>query len=193
MQEVRKERPSWALTGAKNREKNITTSIRMDAESLEEFNFRLQEKLTRIQENEVRYEELFLDDAELVIVAYGTAARVAKSAIKRLRQEGLKVGIFRPISLWPFPEKRLAEVVGRTAKGSPLTRVFLVVEMNAGQMLHDVREAVGTQIPVKFLGRMGGVIPMPDEIEERARALMAVFGNPDKHLLQESGNGHRNQ
>jgi 2-oxoglutarate ferredoxin oxidoreductase subunit alpha len=71
-------------------------------------------------------------------------------------------------------------------------RAFLVVEMNAGQMFHDVREAVGTQIPVKFLGRMGGIIPMPDEVEEKARTILAAFGNPDQHLLQESGNGHRN-
>jgi len=193
MQEVRTERPAWALTGAKNRAKNITTSIRMDAESLEEFNVRLQEKLARIRENEVRFEELFLEDAELVIVAFGTAARVAKSVVKKLRDEGLRVGLFRPISLWPFPEEQLARVAERMTKGKKITQAFLVVEMNAGQMFHDVREAVGTHIPVKFLGRMGGIIPMPDEVEERARTLMAVFGNPDKHLLQESGNGHRYQ
>lgn len=193
MKKVRKKRPAWALTGAKDREKNITTSIRMDAETLEEFNIRLQDKLSRIQENEVRYEEMYLDDAELVIVAYGTAARVAKSAIKKLRNDGLPVGFFRPITLWPFPEKQLAKVADQMMQRNLPTRSLLVVEMNAGQMLHDVREAVGTQVPVKFLGRMGGIIPMPDEVEERARTILAICGNPEKHLLQESGNGRRNQ
>lgn len=193
MQPVREKPPTWALTGAAGREKNVNTSIRMDAESLESFNQRLQQKLTLIQENEIRYEELFLDDAQLVIVAFGTAARIAHSAVKRLRDEGHPVGLFRPITLWPFPERQLAGLVAKKVKEKPLVRSFLVVEMNAGQMLHDVRAAVGTQIPVKFLGHMGGVVPMPDEIEERARTLLALFREPKKHLLQESGNGHRNR
>jgi 2-oxoglutarate ferredoxin oxidoreductase subunit alpha len=193
MRPVREKPPAWALTGAVGREKNINTSIRMGAESLEAFNQRLQQKLSLIQENEIRYEEVFLDDAQLVIVAFGTAARIAQSAVKRLRDEGLPVGLFRPITLWPFPEGQLASLGARKARGKPLVRCFLVVEMNAGQMLHDVRTALGTQIPVKFLGRMGGVVPMPDEIEEQARSLLALFGEPQKGLLQESGNGHRNR
>ncbi len=193
MRPVREKPPAWALTGAVGREKNINTSIRMGAESLEAFNQRLQQKLSLIQENEIRYEEVFLDDAQLVIVAFGTAARIAQSAVKRLRDEGLPVGLFRPITLWPFPEGQLASLGARKARGKLLVRCFLVVEMNAGQMLHDVRTAVGTQIPVKFLGRMGGVVPMPDEIEEQARSLLALFGEPQKGLLQESGNGHRNR
>jgi 2-oxoglutarate ferredoxin oxidoreductase subunit alpha len=164
----------------------------MDAESLEAFNIQLQEKLTRIQNSEIRYEEMYLEDAQLVIVAFGTAARVAKSAVKSLRDEGLPVGLFRPITLWPFPEQELARVTGRMVKGDPIARAVLVVEMNAGQMLHDVRAAVGKQIPVKFLGRMGGIIPMPDEIEERARTLLALIGEPETVLLQENGNGHPN-
>jgi 2-oxoglutarate ferredoxin oxidoreductase subunit alpha len=193
MSEVREKRPSWSLSGAGNRERNIITSIRMDAESLEAFNISLQENLTRIQNSEIRYEELLLEDAQLVIVAFGTAARVAKSAVKSLRDEGLPVGLFRPITLWPFPEQELARVTGRMVKGDPIARAVLVVEMNAGQMLHDVRAAVGKQIPVKFLGRMGGIIPMPDEIEERARTLLALYGEPEKVLFQENGNGHPNQ
>jgi 2-oxoglutarate ferredoxin oxidoreductase subunit alpha len=193
MSEVREKRPSWSLSGAGNRERNIITSIRMDAESLEAFNISLQENLTRIQNSEIRYEELYLEDAQLVIVAFGTAARVAKSAVKSLRDEGLPVGLFRPITLWPFPEQELARVTGRMVKGDPIARAVLVVEMNAGQMLHDVRAAVGKQIPVKFLGRMGGIIPMPDEIEERARTLLALYGEPEKVLFQENGNGHPNQ
>lgn len=193
MRPVREKPPDWALTGAAGRGKNINTSIRMGAENLEAFNQRLQQKLSLIQENEIRYEESFLDDAQLVIVAFGTAARIAQSAVLRLRDEGLPVGLFRPITLWPFPEGQLASLVARKAKGKPQVRCFLVVEMNAGQMLHDVRAAVGTQIPVKFLGRMGGVVPMPDEIEEKARTLLASFSEPKKGLLQESGNGHRNR
>jgi len=192
MGEVREKRPPWSLSGSGHRERNIITSIRMDAESLEAFNIQLQEKLTRIQNSEIRYEEMYLEDAQLVIVAFGTAARVAKSAVKSLRDEGLPVGLFRPITLWPFPEQELARVTGRMVKGDPIARAVLVVEMNAGQMLHDVRVAVGKQIPVKFLGRMGGIIPMPDEIEERARTLLALLGEPETVLLQENGNGHPN-
>src|SRR5690606_20799274 len=110
--------------------------------------------------NEVRYETAYLDDAEVVVIGFGTAARVAQTAVKRLRDEGLRVGLFRPITLWPFPEKQLAQLARRV----PSVRSFLVVEMNAGQMLHDVREVVGTQIPVRFKGRMGGIIPLPEEI-----------------------------
>jgi len=186
MRPVREKRPEWAVTGARERQPNIITSIRMGAQDLEAFNLGLQQKLETIRQSEVRYEEYYLEDARLVLVAYGTAARVAKSAIKRLRDEGLRVGLLRPISLWPFPEKPLAELAKRS-------KAFLVVEMNAGQMLHDVRAAVNTDIPIKFLGRMGGVVPMPDEIEERARTLLTLFGDADNTLWQENGNGHRNR
>lgn len=192
MRTLRQERPEWALTGSEGREKMINTSIRLGAPNLEAFNLRLQETLTRIEQNEVRYEASFIDDAELVIVAFGTAARVAQSAVKRLRSDKLPVGLFRPISLWPFPEQQLARLATRKSNGTAVAKAFFVVEMNAGQMLHDVRLAVGPQVPVKFLGRMGGIIPMPDEIEEQARTLLALFGEPEKQLWQESGNGRRN-
>jgi 2-oxoglutarate ferredoxin oxidoreductase subunit alpha len=155
----------------------------MGAEELEAFNSKLQEKLALIERNEIRYDEQYIDGAELVIVAFGTAARVAQSAAMLMREDGLPVGLFRPITLWPFPERQLAQIA-KKAKG------ILVVEMNAGQMLHDVRAAVGTDIPVAFLGRMGGSIPMPDEVEERARTLLAQMREPENYLLQESGNGH---
>jgi 2-oxoglutarate ferredoxin oxidoreductase subunit alpha len=122
------------------------------------------------QSNVVRYETTDLDDAEIVVVAFGTAARVAQTAVKRLRAGGMPVGLFRPITLWPFPHQELA----RLAKRTPSVRTFLVVEMNAGQMLHDVREAVGGHIPVRFKGRMGGVIPLPEEIEEELRLIMTT-------------------
>jgi len=186
MRPVAEKRPAWALTGTQDRDPNIITSIRMGAEDLEAFNEGLQEKLGRIRQQEVRYEELYTDDAQLVLVGYGTAARVAQSAVKRLRDEGLPVGLLRPITLWPFPEKPLAELAKRS-------RAFLVVEMNAGQMLHDVRAAVNTEIPIKFMGRMGGVVPMPDEIEEQARTLLALFAEGENTLWQENGNGHRHR
>jgi 2-oxoglutarate ferredoxin oxidoreductase subunit alpha len=186
MRTVAEKRPAWALTGALDRDPNLVTSIRMGAQDLEAFNLRLQEKLATIREKEIRYEELYIEDAQLVLVAYGTAARVAQSAVKSLRDEGLPVGLLRPITLWPFPEEPLAKLARRS-------KAFLVVEMNAGQMLHDVRAAVTTDIPIKFVGRMGGVVPMPDEIEAQSRTLLALFGDQEKTLRQENGNGHRNR
>ena len=159
-------RPSWALTGAKGREKNLITSLYLGAENLEHLNQKLQAKLKIIQANEVRFEEQFLEDAEVALVAFGTAARVAETAIQDLRRDGLRVGLFRPISLWPFPEKRLAQLARKV-------KAFFVVEMNSGQMVHDVREAVGPivglQVPIMFFGRMGGVIPLPEEVEGEIR------------------------
>ncbi|HEX6387343.1 MAG TPA: 3-methyl-2-oxobutanoate dehydrogenase subunit VorB [Anaerolineae bacterium] len=152
------ERPAWALTGAKGRDKNVITSLYLGADELERLNLELQAKLTFIELNdETRYATYFLEDAEIVLVAFGTAARVAQTAVQQLRGQGFPVGLFRPITLWPFPEKELVEVARRA-------KAFLVVEMNAGQMLHDVRRIVPTPIPVGFFGRMGGVIPMPEEI-----------------------------
>ena len=166
MRPIPKKRPSWALTGAKGREKNIITSLYLGAENLEQLNQKLQTKLATIQDNEVRYEEQYIKDAEVLLVAFGTAARVAETAVQNLRCEGLHVGLFRPISLWPFPEKRLAQLTRQV-------KAFFVVEMNSGQMLHDVREAVGSaaglQVPIIFFGRMGGVIPMPEEVEGEIR------------------------
>ena len=162
MRPLPEKRPEWALTGAKGRQHNTISSLFMGADELEAMNIELQEKLHRIELSEVRFETADLDDADIVVVAFGTAARVAHTAIKRLRAAGLPVGLFRPISLWPFPERELRKLAQRI----PSVRSFLVVEMNAGQMVHDVREAVGGHVPVKFLGRMGGIVPLPEEIEE---------------------------
>jgi 2-oxoglutarate ferredoxin oxidoreductase subunit alpha len=169
MREIPQQRPAWALTGCKGREKNIITSLFLGAAQLELLNQKLQSKLALIQANETRYDELLLEDAEIVLVAFGTAARVAQTAVQRLRREGLHVGLFRPISLWPFPERRLAQL-------SAMAQAFLVVEMNAGQMVHDVRTIVGTQTPVKFLGRTGGTIPMPDEVVAAVSAHYLALG-----------------
>ncbi|HUM72259.1 MAG TPA: transketolase C-terminal domain-containing protein, partial [Chloroflexota bacterium] len=142
----------------------LVNSLYMGADGLEELNLRLQDKLATIQQNEVRYETHLVEDAEIVLVAFGTPARGAKTAVQHLRRQGMPVGLFRPITLWPFPEEELRALAEKTA-------AMLVVEMNAGQMLHDVQRVVGRGLPVEFLGRMGGQIPLPEEVETAARTL----------------------
>ena len=151
------ERPSWALTGAKGREHNIITSLYLGAENLEAVNLRLQAKLREIAANEVRWKEHSTEDAELLLVAFGTMGRICQTVVREAREKGMKVGLLRPITLWPFPSARLAELAQQV-------RGMLVVEMNAGQMVEDVRLAVEGRCPVRFYGRMGGIIPLPDEI-----------------------------
>jgi len=181
MRPLPEKRPSWALTGAKGREKNLITSLHLGAANLERLNQKLQTKLAAIQAREVRYEEEFLEDAEVVFVAFGTAARIAQTAVQHLRREGYRVGLFRPISLWPFPQKRLTQLARQV-------NAFFVVEMNAGQMLHDVREAVtsvDSEIPVEFFGRMGGVIPLPDEVEGEIRSWLTYQKRVETYLYLE--------
>ncbi|MDW8327031.1 MAG: 3-methyl-2-oxobutanoate dehydrogenase subunit VorB [Anaerolineales bacterium] len=163
MREPAKQAPEWALTGAAGRDKRVVSSIYLIPENAEKFNQKLQAKQREMTLHEVRFHEYQTDDAEWFFVGFGTAGRVAQSAVKQARAQGLKVGLHRPISLFPFPEKRLAELAQRA-------RGFLVVEMNCGQMVEDVRLAVagkgpgGATPPVKFFGRAGGVVPLPDEV-----------------------------
>ena len=126
-------------------------------EAMEQRNLHLQEKYRTIKEREVRYETIELDDADIMIVAFGSAARIAEKAIELAREDGIKAGLFRPITLWPFPEKQLAEA----AHGK---RGILVVEINAGQMIQDVRLSVNGEEPVEHFGRLGGIVPEPEEI-----------------------------
>lgn len=164
MSPPRKERPDWALTGAEGRDKRVITSLQLNAPDLEAVNVRLQAKLAEIRSSEQRSTELLTEDADLIVVSYGTAGRISETAVKQARAQGKKVGLFRPISLWPFPEKRLSALADQVS-------AFLVVEMNAGQMLEDVRLAAGGQVPVAFYGRMGGMVPVPEEIYEAIIAL----------------------
>jgi 2-oxoglutarate ferredoxin oxidoreductase subunit alpha len=174
------ERPAWSLSGASGRPSNLISSIHLGAEKLEAYNQQLQAKLRTIESNnETRWYENGTEDAEYVIVAFGTAGRVAESAVRQLRQSGIRAGLLRPITLWPFPNAQLRKLAEKA-------RGFLVVEMNAGQMVHDVREAVGTKIPVHFYGRMGGTIPMPDEVVERVACLQEQITAGKV----ENGNGH---
>ena len=156
----------WAACGRKGRDHNNTiTSIFLDAEECEDHNDRLTVKYAEMEKNEVRWEEVQCEDAEIVITAYGTPARIALTALETLRAEGIKAGLFRPITLWPFPEKAL-----HTLAGKDHVKAILDVEMSTtGQMLDDVRLAVEGQKPISYLGRAGGVIPTVEEMIESAR------------------------
>ncbi|MDR1043778.1 MAG: 3-methyl-2-oxobutanoate dehydrogenase subunit VorB [Candidatus Adiutrix sp.] len=156
----------WAATGAKGRGKNLINSLYLDAARCEEHNRHLQAKFARIAESELRYEEFDTEDAELVLVAYGISSRIALSVKNRARAEGLKVGLLRPITLWPFPSEALRKLADRV-KG------LLVVEQSAGQMVEDVRLAVCGRAPVAFHGRPGGVMIQMDDVQAKVRELLA--------------------
>lgn len=157
----------WALGGCKGRKPNIIKSFYLKEGDLEEFNLKLQKKYKSIQQKEQRYESINLFDAKIILVAYGTMARLAKSVVERLREKGKKVGLIRPISLWPFSSnifKRLAMSHKRLA--------ILVLEMSYGQMLEDVKLAVSGKFSVEFLGRAGGGIPTEEEIIDKISRLV---------------------
>jgi 2-oxoglutarate/2-oxoacid ferredoxin oxidoreductase subunit alpha len=160
---------SWQLTGAIGRPPRVVRSLHLQPEALEEHNLHLQAKFDQIGQREVRWATEQLDDAEVAIVAYGTAARVARTAVERLRDDGIRAGIFRPITLWPFPSDALAHVARRV-------RAVLVVELSAGQMVEDVRLAVGGLAPVYFHGRLGGMVASPRDVVEAVRKACQVGG-----------------
>jgi 2-oxoglutarate/2-oxoacid ferredoxin oxidoreductase subunit alpha len=148
----------WATTGKpKSRERNIITSLQMDPEKMEKINIHLQEKYRLIAEKETRWSEVATEDAEIVLVAFGLAARIAQGAVEMARAKGIKAGLFHPKTLWPYPTAPLRALAQRV-------QGMMAVEMNAGQMVEDVRLAVEGRVPVGFYGRMGGVIPTPDEV-----------------------------
>jgi len=152
----------WAVTGAKGRPKNVITSFDLEPEGLKEMNLILQETYREIERNEVRWEEVETEDAELLIVAYGTMGRIAKTVVRLARQEGIKVGLLRPITLWPFPYEPVRELAERV-------RTVLTVELSAGQMWEDVRLAVEGRAETPFYGELGGVVPSPKRILEEVR------------------------
>jgi 2-oxoglutarate ferredoxin oxidoreductase subunit alpha len=156
----------WALTGAKDRKPNIVRSLSMKRDEVEKNNLLLQKKYRRIESAEVRFEASGLKDAALVVVAYGSMARIAKSAVESLRKQGKKVGIFRPITLWPFPKKQLEKLSGKTKK-------ILVVEMSCGQMVEDVRLAAAKSATVGFYGRSGGGIPTEKQVTREILKMLA--------------------
>ena len=156
-EEIKRECP-WATFGrTADGNPNVITSLELKPETMEARNLHLQEKYNEIKEREVRYETLQTDDADYLIVSFGSAARIAEKALEIARSMGVRVGLFRPITLWPFPSKQIAAM----AKGK---KGVLVVEINAGQMVQDVRLAVNGAVPVEYFGRLGGIVPEPDEI-----------------------------
>lgn len=161
-EEIRRLYP-WATVGrTPDRQPNIMTSLELKPEVMEARNLHLQAKYAEIKEKEVRYETQNTDDADYIIVAFGSAARIAEKAIELARAEGIKVGLFRPITLWPFPEKQIAQL----AQGK---KGVLVAEINAGQMVEDVRLAINGAVPVEHFGRLGGIVPEPEEIVSALR------------------------
>jgi hypothetical protein len=158
-EEIRRQCP-WAANGrAGLRPRNVVTSLELESSKMEEINHRLQDRYRKIQENETRWEELDVADADYLIVAFGSVARICAKAKDIAKEKGIKVGIVRPITLWPFPE----EAVRKAAEGK---KGILCVELNAGQMIEDVRLSIHDAIPVKHFGRLGGIIPSPQEVVE---------------------------
>jgi len=150
--------PEWATTGKPpTRKRNIITSLELNPDNQEKFNQKLVEKYSRIRENEVRFEEFQCSDADYLLVAYGTSARICQKSVQLARGEGLKVGLLRPITLFPFPSKRIREITEKVS-------LMVSVEMSAGQMVEDVLLSVNGKVPVYHYGRMGGIVPTPDEV-----------------------------
>lgn len=167
MKSIQRGNWDWATDGRMGkRERRILTSIYLDPIQEEKMNLRLISRWRTIQANEVRYKEYFLDDAEFVVIGFGTAGRIALSAVRAARQQGIKVGLLRPITVSPFPYEVIEQLADRVS-------AFLVTEMNSGQMLEDVRLAVKGRAPIEFYGRLGGVVPLPDEILHELQRLVA--------------------
>lgn len=157
---IEKNFSSWATIGKPdNRKANIITSLALDADKNEAQNLKLYEKYKQMSENEVRYEKTQCDDADYVLIAYGSIARICENVVELARKDGLKVGLLRPITLYPFPSKEISELTNKA-------KAIMTVEMSMGQMVEDVRLAVNGKIPVHFYGRVGGIVPSPEEVYE---------------------------
>jgi len=157
----------WALRGRQQREKHMVTSFDIDPVKLEKMNEGYQATYKEIERNEIRVEEYMMEDAEYAFVAYGTMARILKTTIKMAREEGIKVGLIRPITLWPFPYETIQ-------KASDKCKFLMSVEMSMGQMLEDVRLGVNGKVPTPFYGRTGGVVPTPTEVLNALKKEMGV-------------------
>ena len=156
---------TWATTGTKGQRKpNVINSLYLQSEELEQHNLKLEKKYKAIEENEVQYEKYHTEDAELVFVAYGTVSRIVKTTVDQLREEGYKVGLIRPKTLWPFPKEAFKQI--------PNAKNLLVVEMSLGQMIDDVKLASECKLPVDFYGRSGGMIPSPAAIGQKAKEII---------------------
>ncbi len=168
----------WALTGAEGREQNIVRSLWLKEGALEELNNKLQARYRQIEKDEVLCEQYEVETADIVVIAYGVAARIVRSAVDKAREEGIKVGLIRPITLWPFPTEQISRAADEL-------RIFLTVEMNCGQMLEDVKLAVAGKAPVLFYGRAGGGIPTVEQVLEKIKQLTTkkAFSGQEKTKL----------
>jgi 2-oxoglutarate ferredoxin oxidoreductase subunit alpha len=155
----------WAVSGIKDRGQNIVKSLHLPEGALEKFNYKLQEKYREVEKNEVRCEQYAVEDAEVVVIAYGIAARIVRSAVNKARAAGIKAGWIRPITLWPFPTEQISRAADEM-------RIFLTVEMSCGQMVEDVRLAVAGKAPIIFYGRPGGGVPSVEEILKNIEQLI---------------------
>ena len=156
----------WATRGTEGKRKpNIITSLFLDPQKLEDHNWKLDKRYKEIEENETMYEMHKMEDAEIVIVAYGTTSRVVRNAIEKLREEGIKAGLIRPITVWPYPSKAFDEI-------PESAKAILTVEMSTGQMIDDVKIANEGRLPVYFYGRTGGMVPTPDAVIEKAKEIL---------------------
>jgi 2-oxoglutarate ferredoxin oxidoreductase subunit alpha len=173
-QPIKTEIPDWAVRGIPGRGKHVLTSINIDPPAQERNNIRLMTHWQQVAANEVRYKGYYLEDAEYLVVGYGTAGRISLSAVRAAREKGLKVGLLRPISLAPFPFKVLSDLAEQV-------KALLVVEMNNGQMLEDVRLAVANRKPIAFYGRMGGMVPFADDVLQEIEALAAGPLSREEH------------
>lgn len=186
MRPLRKTTPDWAVDGAKDRDPRILTSIYIDPPFEERYNHKILNKWYEIQANEIRYKEYYLEDAEYIVMGFGTSGRISLSAVRAARAEGIKIGLFRPITVSPFPYARVKELAQK-AEG------ILVVEMNSGQMLEDIRLAVGDACPIEFFARMGGIVPFPDEVLTEIHRLVRepknIGGHPVQRWLQRHHDG----
>jgi 2-oxoglutarate ferredoxin oxidoreductase subunit alpha len=162
----------WQIEGAEGRAPRVVRSLHLKPEDLEQHNFHLQAKFADIAAREVRWAGEQLEDADIVLVAYGTAARVARTAIERARAGGLRAGLFRPITLWPFPSAALRDI-------ALPARAVMAVELSAGQLVEDVRLAMEGSVPVFHHGRTGGMVPSPDEVVAAMRRAWALTSGPE--------------
>lgn len=176
--EIKEKYDDWALSGKKGRERNIVTSLYLKPEQMEERVLKLKRKYERMAEEDTRYETIFCDDAEYLIVAYGSSARIAQKAVELAREKGIRAGLLRPITLFPFPNRPLAALADQV-KG------ILSVEMSTGQMVDDVRLAVENKVPVEHFGRTGGIIHTPEEILEALEQKIVKDGSIRHHTTRE--------
>ncbi len=165
---------SWCVDGTAETKRNLITSIYLAPEELEQHNLKLKEKYGRIKKEEVRYEAYRTDDAEVILVGYGIISRILKSVVDIMREDGYKIGLLRPITLFPFPEEKIREL-------AKTTQIFFVVELSTGQMVDDVKLALNGMRDVRFYGRCGGVVPTSEEIIEQVKNIFEEIEKEIEH------------